>query len=437
MDDPLNPPDQAPADDTPINNAVETDATTTIARGRPTDEPEEDTETPSSTSTTATPVRETETSTRSTATTISTRRTTISDEATTSTSDTETETKSSSTTESTSTTERSTSTKPALSSETTETSTTPSTISSSTAESTTTSTETSSRIEERPTTRELKPSRPSIDPSPTRLPSKGEAQGDGLGTGTIIGKLPYCHLNAFHQSILTFRLLLIGIALAGFVGAGLLVLLIGALLRWRRKRLIAKKSEGLPAFKTILDFADTASDKDSITNANRKAAEDISTVPVTPPYRPEMRQPSKRQSWYDDPQNSEPQNVDDYTFQPTNGPPPQGGHALARANTGQYKHGNQRALATDDYMPEYANHGAVRPPPQLIPGMHGSQQGGGAFDHLRGQNWCGQYPQPDMRDAYNDRRDGAPVRNRHFPTAPGRSYTSDNPYPFVPTAHNR
>lgn len=234
----------------------------------------------------------------------------------------------------------------------------------------------------------------------------------------------------------------VGIVLAAFVGIGVLLVIIGALLKWNRKRLIAKKSAGLPEFKTILDFADASNGSRSIDLANQKAAEEMSSVPVTPPYRPEVRQAPKRNSWYDAQRLPEDPSAEDYTFQPADLPRARRGPSPPHANSGQYGYEDRRAQTMDDSlvdhgMPGYGTqpaYGGMRPPPQLVPGFHAQQstRAGGSFDPVRSQTGYGPYAGIEEQDDMGDSRNGPPVRNRHFPAVPGRAYTSDNPYPFVP-----
>lgn len=225
----------------------------------------------------------------------------------------------------------------------------------------------------------------------------------------------------------------VGIVLAAFVGVSILLIVLGALLKWRRRRLIAKKSEGLPAFKTILDFADT----NGIDAANEKAAKETSTVPVTPPYRPEVRQAQKRNSWGDDQQALDDSGGggEDYTFQRADSQRGRAGPPFSYVNPVTYGEGARRAQTMDDRsidynMPGYAgqtDYGLARFPSQLRPGGYGDQRGG-AFDAVHGQYGYNDYYRQNERAA-------PPVRNRHFPVTPGRAYTADNPYPFVPTGH--
>lgn len=210
----------------------------------------------------------------------------------------------------------------------------------------------------------------------------------------------------------------------------------GALLRWRRRRRIAKKSEGLPAFKTILDFADPGGSSNSIDLANEKAAKETSTVPVTSPYRPDIRQAQKRNSWYNEQQAPDNYGREDHAIQRANSQRPRAGPPANFADPGGYVNDVHRAQTMDDRFIDHTtatyggqtDYGSARLPSQLRPGRYGDHHVGGAFDPVPGQQGYGNYQ-------YQNERDAPPVRNRHFPTAPGRAYTADNPYPFVPTGH--
>lgn len=194
------------------------------------------------------------------------------------------------------------------------------------------------------------------------------------------------------------------------------MLLLGALLKWRQKRNVAKRTAGLANFADINDFADSTTKKNPIDLSNEKEAQrfsapDTNAIPVTPPYRPEIRQAQKRNSWIDDRGLPDDPSFGDYTVQP--GPP-----VPSRAAE---EYGGQPAYgASRSGMP--------------LPGMFDTPPGGGAFDPLRMENGYGHHAVPERQDIFSNRA-AAPVRNRHFPPAPGRAFTSENPYPYMPTGH--
>ncbi|KAK9899088.1 hypothetical protein P389DRAFT_209105 [Cystobasidium minutum MCA 4210] len=232
--------------------------------------------------------------------------------------------------------------------------------------------------------------------APTKLPGKHAEKEDGLGTGTTIG-----------------------IALAAVVGVGILLVIIGGLLKWKQKRTVRKRTAGLANFTDINDFADSNTKKDPIDLANEKAARpyapsNSTTIPVTPPYRPDIRQAQKRNSWVDNRGHPEEEaSFGDYTVPP----------AAAIHGRGAV-----------DMQPVYAP-----PRPNMpLPGMFGTPPSVGALDPTRaGVGYGNPGPSIPMRqDSFASRAAGGPVRNRHFPPAPGRSYSSENPYPYVPTGHH-
>lgn len=200
------------------------------------------------------------------------------------------------------------------------------------------------------------------------------------------------------------------------------------MLKWRQKRNFRKRTAHLADHKDIFGYQNDNNDVQSSNSkeASRDPEPSLNTIPVTPPYRPEVRQAQKRNSWIDE-----------------RGLP--AGVTYADFTVPRQQSDCDPGVVDPGLQPQY---GAVRRNMPLPGGIFDQQHPGGAFDPMRMHSGYEQpfdpmrmnrgYPQdfgPVRQDSFSARATTAapPPRNRHFPPGQGTAYAHENPYPYMPT----